>query len=135
MHSHTYFSVLLSLALSASAAVPSLTPHKDRQCREKLKMTVDDLADGRVEFDGLPLDRSVVTGGAGSYYRGVRVDDAEEEGAGGKIFWHIPHVDPGCMVALIDATDDRWGYAGREYQGDIIIAARQEGCYYSNLPV
>ena len=70
----------------------------------------------------------------GRSYSKMKFEDAESVGSANMVYWKAPKPQHNCMNILMVYKRKPWG-AATKLSGDIIINAKEEGCYYSALAV
>lgn len=106
--------------------------YKDASCTEPLKLISrgSEVQGGALDVD-VALTDNLRAGHHG--YDDMHFPDAEEVGGSRIVYWKAPDTDLNCMNIMMLWQGNPWGAATR-LPGDIIINAKNKGCYYSAIP-
>jgi hypothetical protein len=112
----------------------------DNECTEPLTMESPEFFDGQ-PLNGLPITASItdVERANGKWYDDVSFPGATTSSSTGtqkKVYWQAPRPDRECAFLLMKAFDRSMDHTTiSKLNGEIIINARKQGCYYSSLDV
>jgi hypothetical protein len=123
------------LSIPAAIQAQAFVPYKDSKCTEPMKMISEDFGTSK-EIPELELNVGLNDWemAAGCSYSKMKFPEAEAMGSSGIVYWKAPKTENNCMNIMMVYKRNPWG-AATKLNGDIIINAKEEGCFYSAFAV